>query len=861
MTSTGIDKARSSDQRIADNTIDITKQIIEDTKVFNATSPAFALSGEQGSSEGSAAGNYLAKSGDIRLGPMGNEFKIVEIINDEISVSIATANYVPWIILNPEAGLPDDLLTITTGESVFLNQEIVLQGGNAISPITLKGSDPLSNILTPDGEDLVLAFSEIVRLYFSQLLSAWIVAWTSSGGALTEPIELGFNEVVTQTPPTQTIIAGDQFNPSHIDLDQDIEIQLDISATTSKYKSIFVIFDTTGGGFTVTWPGSVVNPPIINDSVAQRISVILYTIDNGILFTHATSVGSSSNLSEWANFPAVNNVTVANFDILAVKNLDFDDVNSTIQGLKTLQFFDDAPNKTIGSVIDALEFRIPMAEQYDFFIESVVKFRIEQVATGQPALIQLFGGSLEDSSEIIFDTATDAIIIASEPGLGYDNTAGKFIYNALTNDEHQWKINGVSIMELGIGSLTFPGVVQILCTPSSTLSGINVGSLAGDPSLPSNGDIHYNSTSNTFRFRQAGAFVELGGGGSFANLQLSNLVATVRPNLNMLANRTTGGTLGADNATDSFFQIHADKINFANQGSIASDKHVIGRITGTDDLVINVPLNESINIRIDGVSQILIDGTDVDFSNQNLIDVKDVGASGDAVENYWTQKMRFPANVIGVSNTHNIFRALKNSTDTMVLNIPTNNDFIISENDSGSLLRIDTSLNIISIGASGSLLGMNLNDKSMSFPTGSPWTFTSTPGFEFINGNVDFDDNELTSVASVNFVTLAGVSVGEIRSVDATTDVLEIRLDGATDFLITDNGSVRLEFDNTLLTWKFGGSSLIQLPQEVQISDRASNPSTPPSGFASLFVINVAGAQTLRVIFDNGTVKDIANDV
>jgi hypothetical protein len=50
------------------------------------------------------------------------------------------------------------------------------------------------------------------------------------------------------------------------------------------------------------------------------------------------------------------------------------------------------------------------------------------------------------------------------------------------------------------GGNTFTGK-QVL-TPTATVSGINVGSLAGDPSAPVNGDIWYNSTENEFKFRE-----------------------------------------------------------------------------------------------------------------------------------------------------------------------------------------------------------------------------------------------------------------------------------------------------------------------------------------------------------------------
>lgn len=56
------------------------------------------------------------------------------------------------------------------------------------------------------------------------------------------------------------------------------------------------------------------------------------------------------------------------------------------------------------------------------------------------------------------------------------------------------------------------GVKQTFA-PDATNAGINVGSLAGDPSSPVNGDIVYNSNSGNLRAYIAGAWVSLGSGG------------------------------------------------------------------------------------------------------------------------------------------------------------------------------------------------------------------------------------------------------------------------------------------------------------------------------------------------------------
>ena len=70
------------------------------------------------------------------------------------------------------------------------------------------------------------------------------------------------------------------------------------------------------------------------------------------------------------------------------------------------------------------------------------------------------------------------------------------------------------------------GPIRYLFSPTSTLPGLNVGSLASasNPSSPANGDIYYNSTANKFRGYQNSAWVDLisSPAGSGSELQYRN---------------------------------------------------------------------------------------------------------------------------------------------------------------------------------------------------------------------------------------------------------------------------------------------------------------------------------------------------
>lgn len=78
-----------------------------------------------------------------------------------------------------------------------------------------------------------------------------------------------------------------------------------------------------------------------------------------------------------------------------------------------------------------------------------------------------------------------------------------------------------------IGAATWQDGVRQTFNPDGTTPGLNVGSNAGDPSAPSNGDLVYNSTSGNLRARINGAWVSLGAGASGANPSASVGLAAV----------------------------------------------------------------------------------------------------------------------------------------------------------------------------------------------------------------------------------------------------------------------------------------------------------------------------------------------
>lgn len=65
------------------------------------------------------------------------------------------------------------------------------------------------------------------------------------------------------------------------------------------------------------------------------------------------------------------------------------------------------------------------------------------------------------------------------------------------------------------GAITFPDDVRQTFNPGATNAGLNVGSIAGNPSTPSNGDLWYDSTGNALKSRINGSTVTIGSANPF----------------------------------------------------------------------------------------------------------------------------------------------------------------------------------------------------------------------------------------------------------------------------------------------------------------------------------------------------------
>lgn len=406
---------------------------------------------------------------------------------------------------------------------------------------------------------------------------------------------------------------------------------------------------------------------------------------------------------------------------------------------------------------------------------------------------------------------------------------------------------------------------------------------SGTPATPGTGEGRIfwdNSTKSFHQVDDVGTNTDLSSASAGANQQLSNLSGTVSVNLDLIPNQAAGGNLGSTTATEEWFNLYTRKVEFpVASGGVSAANYGITR-TALPSLSSNVPTGSLFSWAIQGTTQmdlttdrLQLASVNLDMDGNNIInsgdisfnaDNFDIGNSSIPLGQLFTREIVFPDLVSSLTGANReIISQTLGGANSIVMNLPTDEDFIITESADSTnfLLKIDTSANILNIGIGASLLGMNLNDKSMSFPSASSWTFTTTAGQDFV-----FSDGqsiiEISAINGVEYFTATGGNVGKILGIDSGTDIFQIDAANNVDFAISDNGGVFFQYATATGAMQFTGSAGMQMDTDyLDINDVTTEPATPGTGFARLFVFDAGGGdQSLRVKFDNGTVVTIAND-
>ena len=158
-------------------------------------------------------------------------------------------------------------------------------------------------------------------------------------------------------------------------------------------------------------------------------------------------------------------------------------------------------------------------------------------------------GSTTAAGNLIIGTSSGAIgtsgagvlafTLSTEPSTGPTDTTQLYYKDFAAGDGRLYLRNEASAAGSPVANLgdaqTFTG--RITFSPGGTIAGINVGSLAGDPSTPSNGDLWYDSSSNELTARINGANVALGSGGG-SGITVGTTTITSGTNTRVLYNNS-----------------------------------------------------------------------------------------------------------------------------------------------------------------------------------------------------------------------------------------------------------------------------------------------------------------------------------
>lgn len=177
MSSSGIKRLRTSQDRVTDVLREQEQEFIQNLKPLGSEKGGFGLVGLGGTTSGSPipAGNYLNTAGGVMIGPIAYNPTTVSIASNAIDISLSSDKSSTYVILD---SVTTDLITINGAQ--FSGQDLILQGKTG-STITVKNS---GNIVTSDGADYDIVGLAIIRLIYDEASTKWrIYSTVGSGGA------------------------------------------------------------------------------------------------------------------------------------------------------------------------------------------------------------------------------------------------------------------------------------------------------------------------------------------------------------------------------------------------------------------------------------------------------------------------------------------------------------------------------------------------------------------------------------------------------------------------------------------------------------------------------------------------------
>jgi len=443
-------RIQTASDRLRKNQIEI-KQLQGLQRNRNTPRPvsSTAFAGVSAAGDNGSTGNFFRTAGDTVIGPLALappvDFSIEIDVDGIIDIGESSSNSQYTSNIQFEDIQPNTFTLDTIAGAAFDGQILILRTFAPNSPITIAQATfgNGGNIQTLSDADVTMGDLQIKAFLFDASLIIFNNApggtWreltggvTSGGGGLTEPIIFGINTLTPQTLPTTTTIAWNTKNPQQITLDRAVEFNFTNLPPNGSYEGILVIIDINAiGGFaSPIWPTSLVNPPAISTTALSRFSVMLYTIDNGTIVTHATSVGSSSsgsgfsgNLSDLVINTTKNWLTqgATNFGALAgITGITATGSGVVILGIDTYDFFQAGQSiQNKANPEGGLLYNVDNLQSHIFRADTDEIARFEETAASVFRL-NMLDHSIRDSRDISFDVAASFAGVSTAPTIGFD---------------------------------------------------------------------------------------------------------------------------------------------------------------------------------------------------------------------------------------------------------------------------------------------------------------------------------------------------------------------------------------------------------------------------------------------------------
>jgi len=506
--STGVRKESTQDSRIIRGIIENERLFVESLSPFAGSGiSGIGSSGQRGPNSVSPAGNSLNLAGGVMRGPFGNDLLILEIVSDQIEVSKASGNDAPYIVLNPELGLDDDLVTIIPGTGAVTQRELWLEIAN--KTITFKTT---GNIFTPSGTDFAAPAGSIIKLIFSNNLNGWVIVSSSSGigSGSSDSFPLRYPLSAHGSIGLVTEIFDWDFHGHTATLTGDISVSfsnLPLAGFGEDIKLHF-LHDGLAGNRIITFPGTVNNLTTVTIAAGQDAIIVLTTDDAGVSFHAYSESGISSESSG-----LLSNLTI---------DVDKDWNQKNITNLGGI-FFDQA-NQTINPSALGIVYATAAQKSHSFFAGITEVARFEETTPGNYinqflAILNMNGNEINQTKHIAFD-GLEGLVKTTESGIGMDNiTENAMIYNVpLTTQSHNFKAAGellVAISRVGTNS----GLLSVDNIQSDrVILDELLELLSFDNVSPVNGQIWRESSSGILKARQNGITENLIGVGKLVDL-------------------------------------------------------------------------------------------------------------------------------------------------------------------------------------------------------------------------------------------------------------------------------------------------------------------------------------------------------